>query len=57
MDANILLDEGVQRSFVTESLARKLDLGINGTEIVHLSGFGEQNRQKAYAIGNELLTN
>ncbi|XP_063420482.1 uncharacterized protein LOC134705689 [Mytilus trossulus] len=44
-DANILLDEGAQRSFITESLARKLDLGINGTEIVHLSGFGEQNRQ------------
>ncbi|CAC5373144.1 unnamed protein product [Mytilus coruscus] len=44
-DANILLNEGAQRSFVTEARAKKLDIGINGTKIFHLSGFGEQNRQ------------
>ena len=44
-EANILLDEGAQRSFITESLAGKLGLNTTGTEVVHLSGFGEQNRQ------------
>ncbi|XP_076081076.1 uncharacterized protein LOC143051991 [Mytilus galloprovincialis] len=44
-EANILLDEGAQRSFITETLAEKLDLVSSGNEVVHLSGFGEQNRQ------------
>lgn len=46
-DANILPDKGAQRSLVTETLARKLFLGINWTEIVHLFEFGEQFRQPA----------
>ena len=44
-DANILLDEGAQRSFVSEEFASKLKLRSTGTEVIHLSGFGEQNRQ------------
>lgn len=44
-EANILLDEGAQRSFITETLADKLDLVTSGDEIVHLSAFGDQQRQ------------
>ena len=44
-EANIVLDEGAQRSFITESLADKLNLTTRGHEIVHLSGFGDENRQ------------
>ena len=43
-DANILLDEGAQRSFISEEFANKLSLKASGTEVIHLSGFGEQNR-------------
>jgi hypothetical protein len=38
--ANILFDEGAQRSFITEELAQKLDLVPVKTEILHLSVFG-----------------
>ena len=41
LDANILLDEGAQRSFITEDLAAKLQLSITGTESLNLSGFGD----------------
>ena len=40
-DANILLDEGAQRSFITEDLAAKLQLSITGTETLKLSEFGD----------------
>ncbi|XP_076072041.1 uncharacterized protein LOC143043745 [Mytilus galloprovincialis] len=43
-DTHILLDEGAQRSFVTEDLARKLNLHSEGTEILQLSSFGDRNK-------------
>ena len=42
-DTNILFDEGAQRSFVTVSLARKLNLQREGTDNIQLSSFGETN--------------
>ncbi|XP_063416141.1 uncharacterized protein LOC134697785 [Mytilus trossulus] len=42
-DTNILFDEGAQRSFVTGSLARKLNLQREGAEKIQLSSFGETN--------------
>ena len=41
LDANILFDEGAQRSFLTEELAAKLKLQITGNESLNLSGFGD----------------
>ena len=38
--AHILFDEGAQRSFIAEELAKKLDLVPDKTEILHLSVFG-----------------
>ncbi|XP_063427242.1 uncharacterized protein LOC134710774 [Mytilus trossulus] len=43
-DTHILFDEGAQRSFVTEDLARKLNLHSEGTEILQLSSFGYRNK-------------
>ena len=40
MNTNILLDEGAQRSFVTEELASKLDLKTEVTEVINLSTSG-----------------
>ncbi|XP_071176551.1 uncharacterized protein [Mytilus edulis] len=40
-DANILFDEGAQRSFITEDLVVKLQLSIISTETLNLSGFGD----------------
>ncbi|VDI06839.1 Hypothetical predicted protein [Mytilus galloprovincialis] len=40
MDANILFDEGAQRSFITDSLAEQLELKPKGTEAISISGFG-----------------
>ena len=37
---NILLDEGAQRSFISEDLARKLDITPNGSATTTISGFG-----------------
>ncbi|MCG8033931.1 MAG: DUF1759 domain-containing protein, partial [Candidatus Thiodiazotropha taylori] len=39
-DANILFDEGSQRSFVTEDMANKIQLERNGIEEVHIASFG-----------------
>ncbi|XP_063427126.1 uncharacterized protein LOC134710669 [Mytilus trossulus] len=39
MDTNILLDEGAQRSFLTQEVANKLHLQIEGTELIQLSAF------------------
>ena len=43
MDTNVLFDEDAQRYFLTEHLAKKLNLKIEGIEVVHLSAFGEDN--------------
>ena len=40
LDTNILFDEGAQRSFVTEYLARELNLKPTETEVLNLSIFG-----------------
>ncbi|VDI70021.1 Hypothetical predicted protein [Mytilus galloprovincialis] len=40
MDANILLDEGDQRSFITDGLAEQLELKPKGTEAISIFGFG-----------------
>lgn len=40
LDANILFDEGSQRSFVTEELADKLQLTRTGSEVINLASFG-----------------
>lgn len=39
-DANILFDEGAQRSFITRALADELDLPSTGRETINLSSFG-----------------
>ncbi|XP_071141877.1 uncharacterized protein [Mytilus edulis] len=44
IDTNILFDEGAQRSFLTQNLANKLNLQIEGTEIIHLSAFGGEEK-------------
>ena len=40
-DANFLFDEGAQRSFITEKLARVLQLTPDGTDVVKLATFGD----------------
>lgn len=44
VDANILFDEGAQSSFITEKLANELQLKRTGSDIVHLSSFGESSQ-------------
>ncbi|XP_071153114.1 uncharacterized protein [Mytilus edulis] len=44
VDTHILFDEGSQRSFVTEDLARKLNLHTEGIEILQVSSFGDKNK-------------
>lgn len=43
--ANVLLDEGAQRSFITQNLAQKLNLKPHSTETLTISGFGESNKK------------
>ena len=45
VDANILFDEGAQRSFVTRNLANKLQLQTSGTEEVQLAAFGSSSKR------------
>ena len=40
MDANIIFGEGAQRSFITEDLAKQLELKTTESEIISISGFG-----------------
>ena len=47
-EANILFDEGAQRSFITHTLANQLGLETSAREDVHLSAFGGQ----ASAVGH-----
>ena len=44
-EANILLDEGAQTSFITEALADKLNVKTHGEEKVQLNSFGDNGRQ------------
>jgi len=45
VNANILLDEGAMRSFITESVAEKLNLKTHRTESVQLCGFGAKEKE------------
>ena len=45
VEANILFDEGSQRSFITKSLADCLQLQTHGTEELAISIFGAQTSQ------------
>ena len=46
--ANILFDEGAQRSFITQEMANNLNLKPQKTESVTISGFGESNKKVRY---------
>ena len=49
--AHILFDEGAQRSFITEALAKKLDLTADKTKTLHLSVFGgDQSTVKKFDV-------
>ena len=43
-EANILFDEGTQRSFITRDLADKLNLQRLGSEVVHLAAIGAESK-------------
>jgi len=43
-DANILFDEGAQRSFISEKLATDLHVDETGSETVHLGAFGDTSQ-------------
>lgn len=46
--ANILFDEGAQRSFISEKLADELQLPRTGSDIIQLSCFGETSQKIRY---------
>ena len=49
--AHILFEEGSQRSFITEELAKKLNLAPDKTETLHLSVFGgDQTKVKKFDV-------
>ena len=43
--ANILFDEGAQRTFITEEFSREINIQLTGKESVQLSGFGDSERR------------
>ena len=45
LDANILLDEDAQRTFITTDLANKLELVLTGKEDLSITGFGDTSRK------------
>ena len=47
-EANILIDEGAQRSFITQMLANQLGLPLSETESISLSAFGAQPSASIY---------
>ena len=49
-EANILFDEGAQKSFITEHLAGDLELTNEATETIYLSSFGS-TRNKLQQVG------
>ncbi|KAH3817213.1 hypothetical protein DPMN_118745 [Dreissena polymorpha] len=46
--ANILLDEGAQRSFITEDLARVLHLPVTGYDTICLASFGGNSQEGSF---------
>ena len=48
-EANILFDEGAQKSFITEHLAEVLELTKEATETIYLSSFGS-TRNKLHQV-------
>ena len=40
-DANILMDEGAQKSFITQKMADQLKLQRDGSDVIYLSSFGD----------------
>ena len=44
-EANVLFDEGSQSSFITEDVAKKLQLESHGKESLSISGFGDKERR------------
>jgi hypothetical protein len=44
VDANVLFDEGAQRSFITEKLAHRLHVARTGNEVIHLASFGNSTQ-------------
>jgi len=44
IEANILFDEGAQRSFITEKLANELNVKETGTETIYLAAFGHSSQ-------------
>ena len=47
-EANILVDEGAQCSFITQTLANQLGLPLTETESISLSAFGAQPSASKY---------
>ncbi|XP_063447017.1 uncharacterized protein LOC134726541 [Mytilus trossulus] len=43
-EASILFDEGAQRSFITQSIADKLQIRPSGTDTIELSAFGDKEK-------------
>jgi len=41
IDANILMDEGAQRSFITQDMVSRLHLKSDGTHVISISAFGD----------------
>ena len=53
--SNILFDEGAQRSFVTEDLAKKLNLRTESTEIIQLASFGDNGNNVRHLGRSRIL--
>ena len=46
--ANILFDEGAQRSFITQKLADNLKIRLKGTDTIRLASFGNKEQDLCY---------
>ena len=47
-NANILFDEGAQRSFITQQLADELELRRDGSDLISLATFGSETKNMRY---------
>ena len=47
-NANILFDEGAQRSFITQQLADKLELRRDGSDMISLATFESETKNMQY---------
>lgn len=58
-DANILLDEGAQRSFITRELANKLKANPHTTENISMSAFGatQHSLKELDVVKIQIVTN